>query len=368
MPAQSALFHTLQTALGQVLPTTRRSRIRVLALFVTGMVLARSVTLGAVAGQIAGRRASTERRLRRFLANRAVGVRALWPPVLATLLARVGPGRIWLVFDPTSHRAAATVLVLSVVVGKRTLPVAWRVVPQQTRWDRSMVDLVGEMVAEVGPAVPAGGEVTVLLDRGLISPALVDQFRAAGWHVVLRLHASPGDTTLVERDGHRVRLARLLTGPGQRTVVTGRIWKDAGWRTGSLTIVWPRDQRAPWVLFSDLPGGSDRVRDYRKRMRAEATYQDWKGRGFGLHRSRVHGHDRLDRLLLVLAITSWWLQGLGRMVIRTGLRPCYDRRDRRDASVLALAWAYITTCLATNRPIPPPFVSTPTGVRFRWKL
>ena len=88
MTARSQLFHDLQQAFIHLLPRARVTRIRVLALFVTGVVLARSVNLLAVAGQLgagrhgAGRLLSTERRLRRLLANPAVTSGTLWPPVL----------------------------------------------------------------------------------------------------------------------------------------------------------------------------------------------------------------------------------------------------------------------------------------------
>ena len=120
--------------------------------------------------------------------------------------------------------------------------------------------------------MPAGCTPTLLVDRGLVGPAVIDAAQEAGWHLVLRLKASAGEATKVRwPDGHEQRLAELPTRPGQRCHAPAAIFKGAGWRHGHLTIHWARGEDEPWVLFSDRPGGSDRVREYRRRATAEAT-------------------------------------------------------------------------------------------------
>ena len=49
-----------------------------------------------------------------------------------------------------------------------------------------------------------------------------------------------------------------------------------------------------------------------------------KRRGFQLERSRVRDHAHLDRLLLVLAIATWWSLSLGLHVVRAGHRRRYE--------------------------------------------
>jgi len=117
------------------------------------------------------------------------------------------------------------------------------------------------------------------------------------------------------------------------------------------------------VLFSDRPGGPARVREYRQRVRAEATYQDEQGRGFGLERSKLVALDRIDRLLLAVHLALWWGYGLGLQVVRNGQRA---RFDRRDLSLLRLGR---TACLKTlERDHLPalPFRQTSLGWSFPW--
>jgi hypothetical protein len=76
--------------------------------------------------------------------------------------------------------------------------------------------------------------------------------------------------------------------------------------------------------------------------------------------------ERIDRLLLVLHLALWWAFGLGLQTIRTGERRRFDRRDRRELSLVRLG---ITACLDTlhHDQIPAlPFRLTSAGWVFPW--
>lgn len=135
---------------------------------------------------------------------------------------------------------------------------------------------------------------------------------------------------------------------------------------GFLTIHWATGATEPWVLFSDQPAGLARVREYRRRVHAEATYADCKGRGFGLSRSKLVAPDRLARLLLALSVALWWAHGLGRRLIRAGRRRHFDRADRRDLGVVRLGLLWFQTRLATGQRPLLPFRPTRAGWRYRW--
>lgn len=386
MQARCRLLHAWTRQVTTLLAGVRVTQARTLAAFSLGLIWAGSVPLPGIARTLPGpaRGESAERRLRRFVANPRVDPRRVWAPLVRGLLPRVvGPGgEVTLVFDPTPHRGHATVLMLSVVVHKRALPLSWRVVPQQAAWPQTLAAVFAELSAEVNAALPAGTTATLLADRGLVGPTLVDGCRAAGWHLVLRLKAGPADAAMIRvPDTGDRRLADLVaervSGPGQRWTGPAAILKGEGWRQGFLTLHWGPGAAEPWVLFSDRAGGDARVREYRRRARVEATYQDGKGRGFRLDRSRVglRTHDlldRLDRLLLAVALATWWLHGLGGHVVRAGLRPRYDRADRRDRGLIQLGRDHLLTWLEGGagrawRSLLP-FRPGPTGLVYRWSV
>ncbi len=369
MSSRMRVLHEWMRQVEAVLPGVRVTRCRVLALFAVGVLWANSVTLLKVAAALplAASDPSTERRFKRFLTNPAVSVATLWQPLLPILLAHLGGRNLLVVFDPTPYRDCATILVLGVVVRHRVLPLLWRVMPQQQTWPQRLAEVLEPMLAVIAAALPAGTTVTLLADRGLVGPTVIDAARAVGWHVIVRLRAGTGEETRVRLgDGSEQRLADLPTGPGQRFRGSAAIFKEAGWRHGELTIHWDAAATEPWVLFSDRPAGSARVREYRRRARAAATYQDTKGRGFTLEGSKVTAVDRIERLLLAVHLALWWAYGLGAQVVRNGQRHHFDRRDRRDLSLVRLGRTACSTALNRDHLPPLPFRHTPLGWSFRW--
>jgi hypothetical protein len=362
MSTRQRLLHDWTRQVGALLPGVRATRARTLAWLLLGLAWAGNVALLKVAAAlpVAAKDASTERRLRRWLANPAVVVAELWGALLPALLAGRAGQEVLLVLDPTPPNGAFTVLVLGLVCRKRVLPVAWRVVPQQAAWERRQIAYLRELFAEVGAALPPGCEVTVVGDRGLAGAELIDACREAGFHPLFRLSADARQGCLARVDGGPERpVWGLVTGAGQRWEGAVEVFKQAGWRALQLTIRWEPGQAEPWLLLSDRPAGGARVREYRRRAHAEATYADGKRRGWDLEASKLAAPDRFDRLLLGLHLAYWWATQNGLRAIRRGARDRYDRADRRDLSVVRIGRAWLAERLeqAPRRP-PLPFRAT----------
>jgi hypothetical protein len=368
MQTRLRLLHDWTHQLQALLPTARVTRTRTLALLTLGVLWASHVAIPRIAATLplGVVDASRERRLRRWLANPAVTLATLWLPLLPSLLAGVAGQEVVFAFDLTPHGKRFTILSLGLVCHKRVLPLAWRIMPQQDPWPEKMDVLFPAMATPVRRALPAAVVVTVVADRGLVGHNLVDACQALGWHVALRLKTGSGEATLARlADGTEQRVATLPTHPGQRWHAPAAIFKDAGWRSGFLTIRWDREAAEPLTLFSTRPGGPDRVREYRRRMLAEASFQDCKTRGWRLERSKLAA-DRLERLLIALGLAFWWAHGLGLRAIHAGHRRRFDRSDRRDLSVIRLGRRWLDDLLLHDRRPSLPFRQPPTGWRFRW--
>ena len=154
--------------------------------------------------------------------------------------------------------------------------------PQQEPWPQTLATLLPALLEPIAAALPAGCTVTLLGDRGVAGPTLIDAAQQRGWDVVLRLNVG-------ETHAHRLRLVPGETGPlGEEwrlwdlveTVGTGwqgavQIFKGAGWRTGYLTV-----HQLAWACgsggccYSTRPGGRlSAIREYARRSRVEATYR-----------------------------------------------------------------------------------------------
>ena len=142
-------------------------------------------------------------------------------------------------------------------------------------------------------------------DRFDGSPALIAWCRDHGWGWRLRCKQdlrvfdhNGGETTLAEcfaRGEHRLEDV-ALTGKRART-------------HGAMVHA---DGRAePWIIaLSDRPTPG-RARDYGLRWGIEAMFSDFKTRGFNLEASPIERTDRLDRLVLVLALALYWAVSTG---------------------------------------------------------
>lgn len=357
MRTRLQLLQSWQQQLAAITAGIRVTQANALATLAFGMLLAGSVALPRAAAVVPGPACveSVSRRFRRFLSNRTIAVATLWPPMRRALLAPFAGQELTLVFDPTPFGAHATVLVLSVVVHRRALPIAWRVVPQQQRWPDSLDALLVPLFASVAADLPAGSAVTVVADRGITGPTMIRHCAALGWHYTLRVNVGPGQTNRVRVHGHDAALWGWLE--ERHFAWTGPVFlfKDAGWLAVELTARWDRRYKEPWILISDRPAGTARLIEYRRRTRVEAAYQDAKSRGFDLERSKLRAHDRIERLWLALALALWWSTQAGLRTIRTGQRHQFDRRERRDWSVIRLGRQAIDRTLLTDRVPPLPF-------------
>lgn len=370
MPPRARLLHEWTDQMTHLLSDVRVTQVRPLTLFVLGMSWTGRVSLRSVAATLplTATDASIEQRLRRWLRNERVEVGGIWRRLLPSLLASRRDQELLLVLDPTPHNGDATILMLGLVCHRRILPLAWRVVPQQTRWPQPQIAYLRELLAEAAAALPPGCTVTVIGDRGLPSAEVIEACQAVGWQALFRLRADAHQGHCVRLAGDAVRpIWDLVTGPGQRWSGTVEVFKAAGCRTVELTIRWDRGQSEPWLLLATRPGGTTRVREYRRRAHAEATYADSKRRGDNIEASRITALDRLERLLVVLHLALWWSTQLGLRAIRQGERHCGDRRGRRDLSVIRIGRAALADTLDRRLLGPPlPFRRTAAGFVFTW--
>jgi hypothetical protein len=241
--------------------------------------------------------------------------------------------------------------------------------PAQTKWEEGQWEIVGRLLDRVGVHLP-DTSCTLIADRGLTGMELVKLCQQRCWHYLLRIC---GEHTCRRYLNGKLekswkRFEHIILKPGYRWYGKAKVWQEETLET-FVSLVWDKDCKEAWLLISDQGAGHRQVQEYAWRMRAEATFQDSKSRGFDIEASWIEDRAHLDRLLLALFLAIWWTTHLAAACIHHGHRQRFDRVDRRDKSIFRLGRLWLLDILrrAHNRASLCrclPFQHTKTGWRF----
>src|SRR5215510_10318068 len=322
MTTASVGYESVHCWVKHVLGRTHATVVGTVTWAVLCLLVAQRVTPAALARALpyeqAGSGRSCLRRVRRWwsgpplaqveisaaLIRQALLVRATARAVVVALdTTRVGPWEVWLA---------------GIVVGGRTLPIGWAVIPYPWPKGRYRATTLA-LVTQLQAAFPPGVRWSLVADRGFPSAALFAQLRAGGTDFSLRLRLS--DWVRVAGVYAQV-LEHLAAGRlrvGYRTAATvgqGRptLPLVRGWVVVSAAVASPpphkqnpgtqrerltrarrharhrqhkhgRKTTPPsalaqryaqtWVLFTTAPTKTQAVGEYAARMAIEETFRDW---------------------------------------------------------------------------------------------
>ena len=333
--------------------------LKALARFSFAMALAGDCHSGRLAALVPGgaKPASARRRWERLVANGALDpVGAIGE--LGAAVLRAWSGRaLLLVLDETPGGSGLRCLRVGVAYRKRLLGLGAECYPAGAP-PLAMPDLVCRLLRRTAALVPPDCRVTLLADRGLSWPAVLDCCRALGWGHVLRLQRSTR-VALPPPDGRAVPAGALVRHRGQRWHGRTMVFKKAGWRDAHVTAVWDPRADEPWVLAAraDGPGGLRAALAYAKRNWCEQTFRDEKSAGFQWQHSRITDPTRALRLVLVMALAALLSIGLGTWLVKAGRRRDLDPHARRRLSVFQLGLRYLRHLLVLDHdPVLPPYL------------
>jgi hypothetical protein len=186
----------------------------------------------------------------------------------------------------------------------------------------------------------SGADVLLLGDREFGTGVLAQWALQQGWGVCLRLRAHE----YVRRAGTAYFEMLPLLLPGQR-----RFWPHITFTqkhavTGlNLAMYWAPTAAEPWSLITTEGTCKLACASYQRRFRIEEMFKDFKnnGRGFGLELTGVRHADRLERLLLALALVYTWLLLWGAYVIASGQQKLVDNVRKPTLSLLQTGLRFV---------------------------
>jgi len=354
MRANLRLYHTMIGQICKWLPDERITRVRNLALLLTGLYLSRKVHLSLIAEEwhLPGKTPSLVNRLRRFLDNRRVSVGEYYRPVAESLVSAFRGLPIRLIMDTTKLGFDARLVVVSIAYRKRALPLAWSVHRGRTGWVKVQEQIA--LLRQVAELIPKGSEVWLLGDCEFQHVPLLSWLKKQGWHYILRQQ----EKVKVWQPGRaQLKLADLGLGEGEtRYLDCAYLTEKYHFGPVSMVLHWEEGEEEPWYLVTDRVATWRTIQTYKIRMWIEEMYGDMKGHGFDLEATYMRDLDRLSRLVLGVCLVYVWLISLGSWVVKNGKRHLVDRKDRRDKSYFRIGWSWLKRCLAQGQSLTLVFV------------
>lgn len=287
----------------EMVPTWRRSQLKVLALCVRALVVRRCCTLSALARALP---ASTHvryrlKRLFRFMDNPRLKLLDGWRQLAQQGAELRSEGWLPMLLDETGIRDHATLLSAAVPYRGRSLPIACLAF-SPSLIKRSLWALREGLIWCLYRGLGEDGKrMVVVADRGFAASHFFRWLRGRRIHFVVRVPAK----VYVQCSGFKALLSQLHLKPGTRHWLPDLRY---GPKKAPLNVlvVWQRDSPEPWLLASSVDDPKEVLRLYRLRMRIEAFFKDTKAY-FDLEACRLRTGARLCAFCFALCLAFWWL-------------------------------------------------------------
>jgi hypothetical protein len=246
--------------------------------------------------------------IERFLANPRVDVAAVMRPFAQEIMNKVSEKgqTIILMMDQSQIRGDLQLLMISVRVGNRALPVLWSVAKTEGNIGfEDQKNLLDQVVA----CIPEGKSVLLAGDRFYGTAALMEWCQQAGWDYRLRLK---GNILIYQNIGEKS--LHDLYQEGQRSLSSARLVSGV---TTHIGIVHEDGHPEPWFIAMSAKPTMYTALDYGMRWGIESLFSDLKSRGFDVTATHIKKTDRLEKMLLVLSLAMYWAVSTGLWVKTT---------------------------------------------------
>ncbi len=206
-----------------------------------------------------------------------------------------------LMMDQTKISDGFECLMVSVRTGERALPVCWRVMKTQGPIG---FDVQQELLNAVSKMIPEGMQVLLAADRFYGTASLIRYCQSRDWEYRIRLKGN----LILNHEGGEIQTGELAS-LGMAAVESAEL-SNSGVYT-SIGVLQEEGHDEPWIIAMNCKPNSARVLDYGMRWGIEPMFSDFKSRGFRITQTQLRHADRIERLLLVVAIAYYWAVSTG---------------------------------------------------------
>jgi hypothetical protein len=297
--------------------------------------------------------ASKQRTLSRWLGNGRIKPEELYEPLVRQLCQVFRGERVYLALDSSVLWERFVMVRVALVYRARALPLSWIVVTgESAKVAFEKYEVILDRAAHILP-VPCEG--ILLADRGFGDRKLLRKAVSLGWGFRIRLQSS---IDVCHHDRKRVSIETLMPPKGQALFLQG-VWLTKHWFGPvhlALGHVQTQNGFEQWAVASDEPASLKTFDEFGLRFDIEENFLDDKSAGFQLEASEIRNEQALYRLILILAVSTFYLVNCGTHVAQTDpQRRKVDPHWHRGLSFFQIGWRWLFHALSNNLALPTNF-------------
>jgi hypothetical protein len=303
------------------LVSLRLSQAKTLGTLVASAIGVQRVSLANIGRQMLGTAKHQIKRCWRFCANDRVEPADAMRGIVAKLVKK-RKKKLLIAVDWVDIKGFQTLLASAVLKG-RSIPIAWASTSNHVydgHKSRKTVPELTEVLLVLREMIPRSIKVVILADRGFGRTALASFCQQQGFGYLIRIQPS----VTVRLHGFHGKLLDYPVKKGVAKVLKRVSYRSDQAVTQNVVIRWrkdlPKKRDQCWFLMSDQPGTAHQLcKLYGQRMTIEQLFRDEKNKrnGWSLRDTRITQPDRLDRLLLILAMAYLLRCGVGLLAQQT---------------------------------------------------
>jgi hypothetical protein len=367
MSSSQELYNRLNQKLRELVHVKNGKQVTNWIWIVVGVLQSQSPNLSKIANCLPMETQANSRvtLIRRWLMNPHVKVWMFYKKILEHVLAGWSAVDAYLILDGVMVFGDRwQVFRVSLQHGCRAIPIAWTIVKGE---GLVKVTKLKNMLEKVHKFLKKHVKrVIFLADAGFRDCDWAQLCLKLGWNYGIRVACN---TYLTLPDGTSDRLDNLVPENCNRYFQNGLLTREAKLQT-NVSVTWTTNQKGELemvAIITDQIACRARLREYSCRMSIEQSFRDDKSGGFDLEHTRLQHAQRIDHLLLVIAIATLWCHELGEFVLEQGnsSRCQVDPAYKRNLSLFQLGLRWLKRCLATGLHILPDFHAVLSNLKLK---
>lgn len=265
--------------------------------------------------------------IRRFLSNPRIEHHKIMAPFIIEVVKQLGTKNqtIVLQMDQSQLANGFEVLMVSLRLGERALPIGWKVEKTGGNIGFNSQQVLLDTVYSI---LPKAYQYVLMADRFYGTKMLIQWCQDHAFAYRIRLKGN----LLFEHEEAIITPQDLHT-MGVKGVEQARFHDSP--TTTSIGILYEDDHSEPWFIAMNCKPSEYRTRDYGMRWGIEAMFSDFKSRGFGITESHLQQADRFERLILILALALYWFISLGMYAVH---QEVYGQHSKKKETIKIISF------------------------------